>query len=728
MTQARKLTTFAATGIWISAFFLSLSCSHSSEIPPQNPAAVQAAASTSTIQSPGAVQQPLKTLDITDFENGNSVNRLGGASGSWNMDTSDINNSYTDDDFVEIPGPDGKRVKVLRLRYSVDSDKPSQNGYWTKLMDVDAEDYDHLDFELKGDPAQGFTDRFKIELKKCKGMPCTGDPVTDEVIKGTFVVPVTSEWQTVSIPLNKITGVIDFMDQESWKNPAIARKGLDELVVIFQDRMVSKKHGTIYIRKIRFSKTGNPGPTAVDFPKHSRLKTPTILRGLDYARFLAGRLGGFPKQLSVKKKFPEKDAAFLREIAKDTWRFFEEIVDKESGLPLDTIQLGETAPLDEKTVIGDYTNVTNIGVYFMAVVSAYDLGFIDKKTAVEKLRKTLSTVDRLEHHSSGWPYNYYDTTLAEKTSFFLSLVDGGWLLAGYYVVKNAFPDELGPQAQKAIDRAKLSFFYNPLELQMRHGYYAHLEVYSDYHYGSFYTEPRVASYMAIARGEVPREHWFRGLVRTFPESFRWQGQAPAGRVEKTTEGFTYFGGYYEWKDLKYVPSWGGSAFEALMPTLVLDEKKLAPQGLGLNDERHAVGQKRFSLEEAKQPVWGMSPCSVPEGGYSEYGAKPFGSKGYKGGVVTPHASVLALEFIPQDVLANLRRLIELYDIYGEYGFYDAVNTQTGQVARKYLALDQAMILVAINNYLNQGAIRNRFHADPVMKSAEDLLTSEKLFQ
>ena len=47
-------------------------------------------------------------------------------------------------------------------------------------------------------------------------------------------------------------------------------------------------------------------------------------------------------------------------------------------------------------------------------------------------------------------------------------------------------------------------------------------------------------------------------------------------------GHTFFGGYYVWKGLRYVPSWGGSMFEALMPLLVLDEPRLAPASLGRN--------------------------------------------------------------------------------------------------------------------------------------------------
>jgi len=675
-----------------------------------------------------AAEKP-KVVMIHDFEGEDLINGIGGASGSWNLDSTDINNSYCDEEVVEVTGKDGQPTRALKLSYSVESDRPSQNGFWTKLENFDARDYDRLEFEVKGDAAEGFTNRFKLELKKCKEPPCTGDAVKDEVIKGSSEVWVTDQWETVSLPLNKITGIIDFANPKAWENPAIARADLDEMVFILQDRHVSAKKGSFYIDNIRFVNTGNPGPTAVDFPPRFKEKTTVKLEGLDFARFLIGRLGGFPEKSVVKKEMPEDDREFIMEIAKDTWRFFNEIVDQEHGMPLDTIQIGKgDEALSDGAWIGDYTNVTNIGVYLMCVVSGYDLGFITKEEAVRRLRLTMTTVGNLDYHESGFPYNYYDTTTLERTSYFVSLVDSGWLMAGLYVVKNAFPEELGSQAEDLLKRGDLKFFYDPVERQFFHGYYEHLKVYSDYHYGTFYTEPRVTSYMAIARGEVPYEHWFEGLIRTFPESYAWQGMKPIDRVEKETLGHKYSSGYYEWNGIKYVPSWGGSAFEALMPTLVLQEKNLAPEGLGGNNLSHVLGQIRYAVDELKQPVWGMSPSSVPEGGYSEFGAKPFGSKGYKPGVVTPHASVLALEYAPEEVIKNLRKMIELYDIYGEYGFYDAVTVSTGLVARKYLSLDHGMILVALNNYLNDGAIRKRFHADPVLKTAEELITAEKFFE
>jgi hypothetical protein len=170
-------------------------------------------------------------------------------------------------------------------------------------------------------------------------------------------------------------------------------------------------------------------------------------------------------------------------------------------------------------------------------------------------------------------------------------------------------------------------------------------------------------------------------------------------------------------------------FEALMPTLVVDELKYAPASLGVNNKAHTDIQRRYALEVLKYPVWGMSPSStVPGGGYSEYGVKVLGSKGYKSGVITPHASALALEVSPDEVVANLRRLVELYDIYGEYGFYDAVDPVTGKVTYKYLTLDQAMLFIALANYLDDHSVQEYFASDPIAAKALAIIGEERFFE
>jgi hypothetical protein len=124
----------------------------------------------------------------------------------------------------------------------------------------------------------------------------------------------------------------------------------------------------------------------------------------------------------------------------------------------------------------------------------------------------------------------------------------------------------------------------------------------------------------------------------------------------------------------------------------------------------------------------MSPSSTPgNDSYGEYGVRPLGTLGYGAGAVTPHAAALALAVTPAAALANLRALASRYDSYGPYGLYDAVDPVSGRVARAYLALDQAMILIAAANYLQDGVIQRHFASDPLVARALPVLAAERFF-
>ena len=655
--------------------------------------------------------KPLNYAVIADFDKKDLFNNLGGDSGTWEMDPSD--NEQSCKASIDFENSRGRGGGCLKLEYDTDSPKIAINGFWTQLQSFDANSFDHLDFFVKGDKEKGHTATFKIEVKKVKSISQDGKY---EYTKGNFIVTgVTDAWQRISIPLHKMVGI-----EESWQDWS----RLKELVISFESRRLDKKAGIIYIDDMRFVRTGNPGPSIRDdIPR--KAKTKQWITGEDYARFLIKRLGGFPEKIWVKKEFPEDNYAFLMTIAKDMWKYFDKIVDTEYGLPLDYIKLGDEKAISDKTAIGDYTNITNIGLYLMCIVSAYDFGFITKEEAIKRISLTLDSIETLESYN-GFLYNYYDVTNFQRTSHFISLVDSGWLTTGLVVVKNAFPEEIGKRCSKLIDQRNFSFFYDFVQGHMYHGYYVNVDSYSGSHYGIFYSESRAISYMAIGKGDVPIEHWFM-LQRTFPESWAWQTQIPKERKEKEYLGYKFIGGYYTYNGYKYIPSWGGSMFEALMPTLIIDEKDIAPKGLGLNDKVHAELQIKITKEKLNYPVWGQSPSTTPIGGYTEYGITQLGIKGYKQGVITPHATFLALEFMPKEAVENLRNLIKLYNIYGEYGFYDSLNIETKLVAPKYLCLDQAMSFIALNNFLNNGAIRKRFHKDELNLEAEKLLKIEDLF-
>jgi hypothetical protein len=296
-------------------------------------------------------------------------------------------------------------------------------------------------------------------------------------------------------------------------------------------------------------------------------------------------------------------------------------------------------------------------------------------------------------------------------------------------------------------------------------------VYTGHHYGAFNTEPRIASYIGIALDQIPAKHYFGGW-RTFPPScdWAWVETGPVGEwATYVVDGdpIDVFEGAYAFDDQLVVPTWGGSMFEALMVPLVVPEEQWGPNSWAVTHPLYVESHIEYALDEefAGYGYWGFSPSSDPAGGYREYGVDAIGmepngytsdvqrlslvddgfpdGKGgycfdgprertpqpppadYGQGVVTPHAAFLALDFAPEATMENLRNLADDFDgVYGHGGFKDAVNVATGQVANRYLALDQGMVMAAIANELTDDALQS-YLAVTLQPSLQSLMAIEE---
>jgi hypothetical protein len=114
--------------------------------------------------------------------------------------------------------------------------------------------------------------------------------------------------------------------------------------------------------------------------------------------------------------------------------------------------------------------------------------------------------------------------------------------------------------------------------------------------------------------------------------------------------------------------------------------------MGLEPNGYASDQERTFVDYGFE---GCRPGTPPPAGYGR-------------GVVTPHASFLALDFERGQALANLAKLRRNFDAYGTGGFYDAIDVVTGKVSRYYLALDQGMVMAAIANELTGDGFQTYF--------------------
>jgi hypothetical protein len=475
------------------------------------------------------------------------------------------------------------------------------------------------------------------------------------------------------------------------------------------------------------------------------------------------------------------EGQLLRSYAKATWRSFVAMTDPHTGLPSDNIG-GDLAPKTRSA----FTSPTNIGAYLWSTVVARDLGFIGRDQARTRMAQTLDTLAGLDRHQpSGMFYNWYDPATGRKLTTwpengdpvypFLSSVDNGWLATALLLVRNAEP-RLADRADAIRDQMDFGFYYDEAENvggQIRGGFWVDPPpgcsvpgnyrdrgpdvYYTCHHYGAFNTEPRIASYLGIAEGQIPPKHYF-GTFRTFPDTcdWSWTETKPDGEWKEYL-GVPVFEGALPYRGMHVVPTWGGSMFEALMVPLFVPEETWGPRSWGINHPLYVKGQIEHGLDEAGYGYWGFSPSNNPAGGYREYGVDQLGLDGagytsdqertsvdqpyegcrdgspapqqYGDGVVTPHASFLALRYAPEAALANLAKLRRNFDAYGDGGFYDAVAVRSGQVSKHYLALDQGMIMAALGNalrdddmrrYVSQGQFEQRLR--PLMQM-EDFSSS-----
>ncbi len=414
-----------------------------------------------------------------------------------------------------------------------------------------------------------------------------------------------------------------------------------------------------------------------------------------------------------------EDSLYLRKLAANTWNFFRTFVDSSTGLMPDNVHTNGFES-------SDYTSSTNIGLYLVCVSAAEDLKLISHDEALKHLERTLSSLQKMERYH-GFHLNWYSIPAMEVTRQYISSVDAAWLYASVAVIAVKYPElnAICAEIQTGVD---FSWLFDPDLGQFYLGFDLEQQAYSPYHYGMLCSESRIISYLSMAWGQVPESHW-NDLYRVLPDTIDQWG-SPIYFSQQYNNSMSFTSGYYLYGDtLPVLPAWNGSMFEYLMPSLFVDEQKYASTGMGENNARIVVIHRDYALNHLRYPVWGVSPCAIPGGGYEPFGVSEIGSRkeGSRSDVITPHASILALAYAPRWVIDNLYKMEQQFPIRGKYGFFDSLNPESGVVAPQYLALDQAMILLSINNYLNAGSLSETFTQIGDMDSVLKLIAQEQFF-
>jgi hypothetical protein len=223
------------------------------------------------------------------------------------------------------------------------------------------------------------------------------------------------------------------------------------------------------------------------------------------------------------------------------------------------------------------------------------------------------------------------------------------------------------------------------------------------------SEARIASFVAIAKDDIPQESWFK-----------------LGRAHILHNG------------RPLLLSWTGTMFEYLMPSIWM---RSFPDTL-LDRSRHEAVRAQQAHTAQKRIPWGISEsahfATDAKGNYQYYAFGLAGLAIHKPEidslVISPYSTCLALDVDATAALRNLHRMAR-DGWLGPYGFYEAADfTAHGRrgwrtrhdLVRCWMAHHQGMSLLSIANFLDNEIVQSWFHSDPRVQATELLLHEKPL--
>jgi cyclic beta-1,2-glucan synthetase len=404
-----------------------------------------------------------------------------------------------------------------------------------------------------------------------------------------------------------------------------------------------------------------------------------------------------------------QDVQLLRESSERICRFFDEWSSAATNwLIPDSVREHGKADLR--------LSPTNLGFLLNARIAAVHFGVLSLDRFVLETRRTLEQAGRLAKHR-GHLLNWYAVrSMAPIEPRFVSTVDSGNLVACLWTLKQAALafaaeppsargltaalaaglEEIAGTCDRWVREMDFAFLYQEKKKVLSVGYDVSAGRLAPSSYDLLASEASIAAFVAIAKGDIPKEAWFH-----------------LGRAHNDVRG------------ARALVSWTGTMFEYLMPLLWMRHHP------GTIVERSAAAAVRIQRDFAarKGVPWGISESGSFAGNGWDYGYAAFGipdlamrRTGSDPLVVSPYSTFLALAVDPAAAVENLRREREL-GWWGRYGFYEAVDFRHSQPepVRSWMAHHQGMSLLAACNVLFDNPMRRYFHAEPQVLATELLL-------
>lgn len=413
---------------------------------------------------------------------------------------------------------------------------------------------------------------------------------------------------------------------------------------------------------------------------------------------------------------PMSDEELLDMVQLGCFRFYWETGHPDSGL------CAEIQPGNRNLIA-----VGGNGFGVMALIAATERQFVTRDQSVERMLKIVRFLARADRFHGAWPH-FLDGSTGRAVAHFGPYDDGGDLVETAFVVQGLLaarqyftadtPEEreirdtaarLWREVEwdwyrKSPDSDYLLWHWSP-----RHGFVINHPLIG-------WNETMIVYLLAIASPThpVPASLYHSG----------WAGQSPQLVAYRQNWGHTSEGDHYANGNRYYGirldvgVGRGGELFFTQFSFLGFDPRGLRDRYANyfVNNRAQAFINRAYCIENPLQMAGYGPDCWGRSAGVNSGGAQPL-PRG-DNGTISCMAALASMPYTPEESMTVLRHFYRDLGpkIWGTYGFHDGFNPTQNWFDEDYMSLDQAPIVVMIENH-RSGLLWKMFMANPEIAPA-----------
>jgi exo beta-1,2-glucooligosaccharide sophorohydrolase (non-reducing end) len=427
---------------------------------------------------------------------------------------------------------------------------------------------------------------------------------------------------------------------------------------------------------------------------------------------------GFSNEKSASTR-PMSDDELLDMIQESNFRYYWEGAEPNSGLALENI------PGNPSMVA---TGASGFGI--MAIISAVKRGFITREQAAQRMITITDFLLKADRFHGVFPH-FIEGSNGKVVPFFGSRDNGGdlvetsFLMQGLLTARQFFSsaDKNETQIRSSITKlwneTEWDWYRRTPDSDFLLWHWSPDQEWIINHSLIGWNEVMITYFLAIASPThgVPASMYYTGWASQSAKAAKYRtdwGQTTEG--SGYTNGNTYYG-----IPLDVGVSNGGPLFFIHYSFLGLDPRRVTDKYTNYfeNNRNIALINLRYCIENPENhrdygdDFWGLTASDGPE----NYSANEPNEKNDEG-KMTPTGALASFPYTPEASMRALKNYYRNYGkyLYGYFGFRDAIDLDKNWCSPIYMGLNQAPVVVMIENYRSK-LLWDLFMAAPEVEAA-----------